>query len=556
MNSHPPLLFRLLAAAATAGLLAAQDAPAPAAAPHIVIDTVGPDGWRQRLGPTNLGGLLESEQGRQLWQPGVAPLLTAWQRLVGNDETFTAARARLLGYGGRIQLACWLNEGTLRQQQLVSAVLLLGGDGRVDMPTLAADLRQLQGSLPGEWQKLVHHGTTYDVLAHGDDRMTAPIVDGNQLLVFLGTAERLPEALIAGKALAAQPPRAAARNVPALRLRVDVPEMLALAKASSNAEEIAVSSALGLDGLGPLTFTVDAAGPSVQLELAQDFRAAPSGLFAALCPASAAVPEVLRLVPPDTMSWKVGHFDFGALYGAVLAAICASGTSTLDELRAEIRESVGLDPAADLFAHLGDEMMFLGSPLRGLDRPSEFTWVMAVRLRDQKKFRAGLATALGKARPFLQREHTVKVGTAELHRYGSMAGYDVWLATGQDLFALAGGRDAEEELTALLQRAASPAPADSGPPPPPIAFAPLQRHLPAGLNGLASGDLDSLVAMPIEWWLLAVDGLLPFRSPAGAEPPDPEQQAAVRALLQQHNLATLRTATGRAEQSWRWRLFW
>lgn len=550
------MLLRLLAAVATIGPLAAQDATAPATAPHIVIDTLGPDGWRQRLGPTNLGSLLESEQGRQLWQPGVVPLLEAWQRLVGSDEAFAAARERMLGYGGPIQIACWLNDGTLRRQQLASAVLQLAGDGRVDLTTLAADLRHLQGSLPGEWQKLAHDGTTYDVLAHGDDRMTAPIVAGNRILVCLATAERLPATLVAGKAMAAQPPPGAARNDPALRLRVNVPEMLAVAKASADAEESAVSSALGLDSLGPLTFTVDTAGPSVQLELAQDFRTAPSGLFAALCPGSAAVPELLRLVAPTTMSWKVGRFDFGAMYEAVLAAISASGTDTLDALRAEIRKSMGLDPATDLLAHVTDEMMFLGSPLRGLDRPSEFTWVMAVRLRDQKQFRAGLAMAMSKAKPFLQREHTVKVGVAELFRYGSMAGYDVWLATGHDLFALAGGRDAEEELTALMQRAATPAPADAPPPQPMTSFAPLQHHLPTGLNGVASGDLDSLVAMPIEWWLLAADGLLPFRSPAAAEPSDPEQQAAVRALLQQHNLATLRTATGRAERTWRWRLFW
>ncbi len=36
-------------------------------------DTVGPDGWRIRFAPTNLGSLLESEQGRALWQPGNAP---------------------------------------------------------------------------------------------------------------------------------------------------------------------------------------------------------------------------------------------------------------------------------------------------------------------------------------------------------------------------------------------------------------------------------------------------------------------------------------------------
>ena len=109
----------VLAGALLAGLsLTAQTEPtrAPAAAtPHVLIDTVGPDGWRSRFGPTNLGSMLESEQGRELWEPALAPYFAIWQELAGDDAGYSASRTRLLGYGGRIRMGLWFDSDRMRR---------------------------------------------------------------------------------------------------------------------------------------------------------------------------------------------------------------------------------------------------------------------------------------------------------------------------------------------------------------------------------------------------------------------------------------------------------
>ena len=84
----------------------------------------------------------------------------------------------------------------------------------------------------------------------------------------------------------------------------------------------------------------------------------------------------------------------------------------------------------------------------------------------------------------------------------------------------------------------------------------LQRHLPPGCNGLAVGDLGSLVAIPARTWLEVLDEFTPVRGLPQDEEQDPEQREAVLELLQKHGLATLRSATGFAERTWRWRLYW
>jgi hypothetical protein len=547
----------VLFAATTAAPVLAQTGAAPASPPpHLVIDTVGPDGWRIRFGPTNIGGLLESERGRELWQPGVMPVLAMWQQLVGDEPAFTAARSRLLGYGGRIRFAGWIEDNDARVRHLDHAVLVLDPAGTTDMQALAADLKRLQDIEPGEWTKVEVAGQTHEVRTHSDGSVTAPVVADGRVFVFLARDNRLADAIIAGRAFAAaEAVKPLSPTSPALRLHFDAPAIVAMGKKLASESEAKVMDALGLASLGPTTMTVSTAGPFVQAELAQAFTVdKPQGLFAAFCPTTTAVPELQRLVSAETTAWKVGRFDFAALLDTILAAIIASGDVPEGELRQEMRDELGIELDKDLFAHMRDEVLFVGSPLSGLDKPSEFTWALAVQLRDEKAFAAGMATMLGKAKPFLSREGETKVGDIELQRYGNMLGYDVWFATGHGLFLMAGGRDAEERLTQLVNAAATPAVAGAPPTVATKAFGPLRSALPPGNNGLARMDLDSVLAKPAEWWFLAVEDLMVFGGPM--EVKDPEQREAVRALLQQHNLATIYTATGFDRRTWRWRLFW
>ena len=546
MHIRPSLFVFALATAA----LPCQTA-APEATPHISLETVGPDGWRTRLGPTNIGSLLASQKGRELWEPQVLPLLAAWQQLVGDPATFAPVRERVLGYGGRVRIGVWLATGEFGRQDLSHGALVLDGDGRTDLAKLAEDVLALQQRAPGEWSDAELDGRKVRVLTHQDESMTEPLVSAEQLLVVVAGKQGLAAALTPARAFAAAgkplPP-----DSPALRFSVDTAALVAMARAAQPDDGDWPSlTAIGLQSLGTSSLNVGTAGPHVQLELTQQFLGEQRGIFGALFPATQGLPSLLRLAASAPGSWKAGRFDWRQLYVAIEGAVAAR-EGEVEQMRREIRESMGVDLADDLLAYTTDEMLVLGSPFEDVDRLRETTWLLAVKLTDGAKFAANLETALGKAKPMLSREATTEHGKAKLHRYGNMFGYDLWFATGGDLFVMGGGAEAEEKLKALFDAAAAPAPETVTQP---LAFAVLQRHLPPGLNGLAQGDLDSLAAIPVEWWLEIADEFVPLPDNVKL-PPDPERQQQLRDLLKEHRLDVLRSATGYAEQTWRWRLYW
>jgi hypothetical protein len=311
--------------------------------------------------------------------------------------------------------------------------------------------------------------------------------------------------------------------------------------------------ALGLGSLGRVQMSIATAGPHVMAEIAQTFTPAPRGLFAAFFPPAQQLPTLQRAVPAKAASWRSGHFDFTALHDAVVAALDASGFTGGTDVAAEMKEDLGLDLRQDVLAHVTTEMLFTGSPLQGLDRPSQFTWSFAAKLKDSAAFAKGLATLLAKSKPFLSREETTTVDGVEVQRFGNMFGYDLLVAVGNGTFLFGGGRDIEEQFAALL--AATKPTGDAAVVPAHVAnvLAGLGKAVPPGLNGQAQGDLDSLFAVPLEWWLMPFENMLPM--PIAAED-DPDAREATRELLKAHNLGSVRTATGYADSVWRWRLYW
>lgn len=532
-------------------------------APHVLVETVGPDGWRVRFAPTNLGSLLDSKAGRSLWQPGVEPVFGFWQQLVGSKTDFAPVRERLLGYGGRVRLGVWLHEGDLGDQGVVEVALVLEGDGRTDLAALANDLRQLQQQAEGEWSDQTLIGRSLRVLTNHGDAMTAPLVGDNYVLCAAAASDDLSHALARAQVLAADcTGKAPPPNTPALRLDVAVPSLVALARAAdANAQptshEWATWRALGVESLGHSVLSLGTAGPHVQLELAQSFADAPQGLFRALFSPVNMVPGLQRLLPTDRSSWKIGRFDLLALYDAVEAAIAANGEDVAD-MRQELRDSMGCDLRDDLLAHLTDELLFVGSPKGDMERLEETGWSLAFRLADRAAFERSFDAAIAKAKPFLTREEAVEHGDAKVYRYGSFFLYDMWFGVGPDLFVVAGGREGQQRIESLFDAAATAAKEETKPAADaaalPPGFAALQRHLPPGLNGVATGDLDWLAAMPAEWWLEMLREIVPF-APRG-EPMDEDRQQQLRELLATHHLDTMRTATGLADRTWRWRLFW
>ncbi|HEU4418368.1 MAG TPA: hypothetical protein VFT55_05485, partial [Planctomycetota bacterium] len=423
----PSCLFTLSLLAAT---VCGQTA-VPAVAPHVVLETVGPDGWRTRLGPTNLGSLLESEKGRALWQRGVLPILAFWQQMLGDEAAFAASKARVLGYNGRIRVGLWVEQGRVSRDEWAHLAFVFEADGHTDLGALAKDLRLLQSRLaPGDWAETEVGGARLDLCTKGDDVMTAPLAESNCLFVAVATKESFSRALVEGRAFAASAGKAPPPNSKALRIQVDLPALVAMSLETAGGDAPMMQK-LGLPSLGPCEFSVGTAGPHVRLELAQEFLAgADRGLFDALLPATAGVPTLRHAVPAGPGSWKVGHFDFLALY-LTIEKVFATVNQTANQIRAEGKKELGVDIVDELLAHLTDDVLLISSPVVQLERAEDFSWTLAIRLKDEAAFGQSLSTVIAKGKPHIQREATTKVGDVEVHRYGNMLGYDVLMGVGQ-----------------------------------------------------------------------------------------------------------------------------
>ncbi|MGC6487287.1 MAG: hypothetical protein ACON4Z_06560 [Planctomycetota bacterium] len=543
------MTFRSTAALLTAlSCLPAQAEPAPIAplAPQVVLETVGPDGWRARLGPTNLGGLLASEEGRSLWRPLVQPMLDAWAGMLGSQDAYREASERILGYGGVARFA-WRRSSTGQ----VSFAVVLDTDGRTDPAALAAELRRLiEVLVPGEWTARAVAGRDVELRSDAGMSLSAPRVDGAQLSILGGDPAAVGEAMGLRAWLTARPATLATPKPgsPAAQLRFDLRGLFAT---NGRGPDQTMLALFGLDSLRDLTLHVSAAGPHVQIGADVTTDGAPRGLAKAMMPTSAGVSGLAALLPEETSAAKVARLDPHALVEGLFAAAEAE----MEGAREDAADYFGLDLADDLFAHATDELLVLGSPLVDFDRASEATWALAWRLRDDTKFRAALQKILKQTRGFLSGSETVDVDGVELRRYGNLIGYDLWIGVGNGLWVIAAGRDAEEQATALLRQAKGTELAST--PAPPRGFDDLRRYLPAGCNGFARADLADIAGVPVDWWLMLLPELLPPGLGAGVDDEQAEEQAeAMRAMLIEHHLGVLRTATGSADGTWRWRLFW
>ena len=555
-SSHLADLLRITAVSTLAFLLAstnlrAQTATATAP-PHIVIETVGPDGWRARLGPTNVASMLASEEGRAIWQPTLAPLLGMWRMTVGDEEAFAAASNRIFGYGGVVRIAAQLEQGAA-----ANVVVMLEPDGRTDLNVLATDIKELVGkAIPGEWTDLTIAGLPRAVRTMDGDAITAPVLQDGRLYLVAGQQATLGNGFALATHLLARPLMITSPKPgsPALHVVLDMPALIALN--GTDNEEARISEALGLGQLQELTFSLRAAGPRVELDASMLMNGPTRGLVAALMPTTSGVSPLLQLLPSKTSAWKVGRFDCTALFDGIVDAIVSGrwGDSR-EEVIKDINKECGIDLRNDLLGNMTDELLVMGSPFQSFDSLDEATWLIAFRIKNEATFRTSFQTMMQQAKPMLSGSETVDVDGVELRRYGNMLNYNLWMAAGNGIFVIAAGRDAEEEASTAL-RAAKATKLDASKNP--IAgFDDLQRFLPPGLNGVAQADIGSMVAIPTEWWIEAFNEYAMFLQGPQLDPETAEEhQERFHALLKAHNLLTMRSATGFAESRWHWRLFW
>lgn len=534
--------------------VAQQDAKQPGPAttkPHVVIETVGPDGWRMRLGVTNVAAMLDSEEGRKVWQPRLEPLLGFWQMMVGDEAAFDATSKRIFSYGGTIRIAVFIHaEGAAH------VAVMLEPDGRSDLTVLAADIKTLiERGVPGEWQVVTIDGKEFTLRGGNLGTISAPVLENGRLYLVAGNQETIATGIGLATHLLARPitittPKPTS---PALRISFDIPALLAL---DNDPDTIKIYEAFGVSQMEHLSMTVRAAGPRVELNAAATFQGEPRGVMKAFAPTSQGVSGLSQLLPKKATAWKVGRFDGRALFNGVVDAVAASGwNSTREEVLAEANQECGTDVDGELLANLSDEMLVIGSPFQNFDRIDEATWLVGFRVKDEAKFLASFRAMMKKMKWLFSGSETVDVDGVELRRYGNMFSYDLWMAVGNGVFVISAGRDAEEEATAVLQKAKGHT----------FAVATelaashieLKRYLPPGLNGLAQADLASVLAIPSEWWLESLNNVLPFINGPRIDLDEAEaQQQRFHRLLTANNLRLVRSATGFADGRWHWRLFW
>ncbi|MGK0301989.1 MAG: hypothetical protein ACI89X_002871 [Planctomycetota bacterium] len=502
-----------------------------------------------RLGVTNVAAMLDSEAGRKVWQPRLKPLLGMWQMMVGDEEAFAAASNRIFSYGGTIRIAVFINAAAAAH-----VAVMLEPDGRSDLKVIAADIKSLiERGVPGEWRKETIGGKEY-TLRGKLDAVTAPVLENGRLYIVTGDTATIATGIGLTTHLLARPVTITTPKPtsPALRISIDMPSLLAL---DDDPDTVKIHEALGFSQMRELSFAVRAAGPRVELDISSSIEGAARGVVKAFAPPSQGVSGLAQLLPKKATAWKIGRFDGRAMFNGIVDAIAAGGwNNTREEVLEEVNEECGTDVDDQLLANLSDEMLVVGSPFQNFDSADEATWLVGFRTKDEAKFLASFKAMMQNMKWLLSGSETVDVDGVELRRYGNLLSYDLWMAAGNGMFVIAAGRDAEEEATAVLQKAKGQTFAVLTELP--TSHKELERYLPPGLNGLAQADLSSVLAIPSEWWIDALNGV-PFLFRPQVDPEEAEeQQQRLHKLLQSNNLGLVRSATGFADGRWHWRLFW
>jgi hypothetical protein len=554
-----------------AGLALAVSAAAQTAAdafdakkPHVRVTTMGPHGWRVRLGPTNVGSLLDSELAASVWRPYADALAESTNGLFATRAAFDAARERVLGYEGAVHLPLWLADDAPRDGVRAFA-LVCEPDGRTDMAAMAADLRVAFDRLGGGWEAATLAGADVDIQRGPSGAFAVAPLLRNGCLVFVGGQRGDLDGVLADALTTAAQASGKKPSPKQPPLVVDADAQALLARVFDLDPGDTWSQAVGLACAQRAQLLLSNAGPHVMLETALRFGAQPEGLMAALTPARARPPALLRALAAGAPSWRLGHFDFGAMWRTVLAVAAANDATTVDAARDEITKDLGVDLGARLFDLLGDEVLVVTQPVDDPDRIARATWAVAVSAKDGPALALGVAAVLDAGKPHITRQETATIAGVACSRYGNVLGYPVWIGVGKRALYLAGGSDAQGELAALIAAAEAEPAADAPAPEAAILsrFDGVQRALPPGLSGASRYDLahGGLLASAI------ADGfaLSLFSVPFGAmRDVDDDADAEARAeaqdrwltLLREHQLAAVRTATGFADATWRFRVYW
>lgn len=563
---RPRLLVSLWAGLGSTFLqpITAQDQERAADPPIVRIEIAGPAMWRTILTPTNLGSLMASEQGAQLWQPIIysQPVISSVELMLTSalgTDTLDKARGRILDYSGTTKLAIWNDPDT----EEVQVELVMSGDGQTDMAAMARELATLLASATGQaWQTVKRGEVTMRVLDLGpvlmlteprerDGALTAVIASETELVGMLQRSRKraTPKAGDAS-------PRTRA-SAPLLAMHIDVATAIAAVEHEGlfGQWEEALLTLSGLPSVEEFAFELGTAGPHLRIDLRQSFLSDDRGAMAAFFPDRQGLPKLANLHAPDSAGWKTGYFDMQALYEAMLSAVTVLGDVDFHD---DVKDLFGGDAKTGIQAFMsGDYAMFgssvnPNSPFRG--SPS---YGMAFALSDEDKFRKAwqnTADVLGWKENHSEDVEGMLLQSLQMNN-------QIWCAIGHGLFLFSSGAEAESQIRDLATTVVKNPDWKTQATTPSPEFQRLLRHAPPGLNGYAQGHIAEMYAQ-VGLAFSLIDNLVDIRwglaQPASfpGEPANKNKREDILKLLTKHGLLRAYSMTGYENRRWHHRILW
>jgi hypothetical protein len=512
----------LLAISTLLAALPAQDQVAPFRfVPNnssIVMRMAAPAKWQQRFAGTQAAKLADGEtMGPMMAQMRQGFEQTIEQLRASGKFDADAVEQLVTKYQGDIVLSVQIDFANLMpaieagSPPPVSVVVALSPDGKYDLGALAKAVEKMaEEESDGEPIRDLAAGDVR-LRISGDDEMQVSLptmIDGHLVIVaspqldgiaakLLSSSDRFSADAGGGQPLFVH---AQVGGMVDAMMQVLGEQM----DASGAPFDVAkVLRGLGLGAIDTLTMTLDAEGKHVAGEMVLQMKEGDRGLLAMLDGGKTA-PKLLRLVPPGSEAFGVGHMALGKLYdtvGSLWGEFAELAGMDWTEAQTGFAEAMKVRLKEDLIDHLGTEILTLTDPeamakaMAEGDEEDPLAGMMGscigIQLRDGKAFAASLEKMLRSQGLHASRKTEEYQGT-KIHRMPLAGMLEIEYSVTDELLllALGKGESARQSLRAILDARATPAAEGEVP----AKVKTLAATLPAGWNGLTSMSMSGMLA--------------------------------------------------------------
>ncbi len=538
----------------------------------LVMECDGPGRWPERFAGTRLQALLQSKRFAEVFAP-LRKQLDAQLAHAQKEAPFNvqAAWDGAMAFAGKLRVAL-LFELDDDSTPKVAAYLAAEPDAKTDLAALCSEIETLV--LAKKDHKAVpQHLAGIDWLAgtQGDVTVTVPRMVGDEAVTLFFTPGN--ETAVQ-KLFAKAPPMVAANErAPALHIQMDADQLIrALVASQGGADKERMEQFMRqlIGTLGPFDIRLGAEGKFTDFTANISYVGEPSPMFALMAPVRDKPPALLDYVPRQHPAFACGAADLGQLevLAKKMLALVPEGEIDWPGLEAMVEEHAGVRLSQDIFAHLGNEYVWLSSPqvddeLEANEVTLQFGPVngacLGLALEDGAAFARSIETILDKTGVARTRK-TEKYRDLDVHRLTlPVVNEKLYWAITDKLWVLGIGDHGQKNLQGLLDGAAAAARGEA-----PAAFPrPLTERLAVARPKYASLSFQSMAQLiqTVKGALSALEGGgafevqeqetegdQPATPPAAATPPFSMQVVidmldGLKTLLREHDVEQALTLT-------------